>query len=218
MPMYGHSWSNRLCSALIIEHKASINGHFKSNCIVNTHTHTHTHARTHTHTHAHTHTYTYTHKHTHTRARERALAHPDTRIRGQIKADIRLGGNLMFPSMSRVFLRWRGKSIAKLDGEPWPDLRPPRIRHCTGAQTYYGPTYCLYIYVFAYTCIMYIHGCPPSTFPQFTLILLWRSACTLASWPWNEGQPLFVPILTSLAATIFTYYARRPLTHCFLHF
>jgi len=31
----------------------------------------------------------------------------------------------MFPSISRLFLRWKGpKSIAKLDGGPWPDLLP----------------------------------------------------------------------------------------------
>jgi len=44
---------------------------------------------------------------------------------------IRLGGQFnMFPSISRLFICWRGpKSIAKLDGELWPDfpLDPPLI-------------------------------------------------------------------------------------------
>jgi len=47
------------------------------------------------------------------------LADPDIRLRGgHINSDVRLGGaNLMFSSISRLFLRWRGpKSIAKLDG------------------------------------------------------------------------------------------------------
>src|SRR6218665_2415202 len=31
----------------------------------------------------------------------------------------------MFPSILRLFLRWRGPNpIAKMDGEPWPDLPP----------------------------------------------------------------------------------------------
>jgi len=46
--------------------------------------------------------------------------------RGHINADIRLEGQFsMFPSISRLFLLWRGpKSIAKLDGGPWPDFHP----------------------------------------------------------------------------------------------
>src|SRR6218665_1141445 len=48
------------------------------------------------------------------------VAAPDIRLRRQFN---------MFPSVSSLFLRWRGpRSIAKLDGEPLPDfllLDPP---------------------------------------------------------------------------------------------
>jgi len=40
--------------------------------------------------------------------------------------DIRHGSQLnMFPSISDIFLRWRGpKSTTKLDEGPWPDFLP----------------------------------------------------------------------------------------------
>src|SRR6218665_3143111 len=42
------------------------------------------------------------------------------------------GQFILFPSISRLFLYWRGKpkSIAKLGGGAWPDI-PPWIRHCS---------------------------------------------------------------------------------------
>jgi len=59
-----------------------------------------------------------------------ALADPDTPLGGHINADIRYGSQFnMHPSISRIFLRWRGsKSMAKLDLLLWTDLLP-QIRH-----------------------------------------------------------------------------------------